>query len=815
MGDPGSWNIGATPPRREDARFITGRGRFVADLSLPGQLHCAFVRSPHAHAQVERIDAREALAMPGVRAVLTGAEMAADQVGPMRSLWLVRSAGAPSVEPPRWALAQGRVRHIGEAVAVVIARSREAAEDAAERVVVDYTPLPALIDSRLARVDGALALHETAPGNRCYTYERGDRDATDSAFASTVHITRLSLVNQRVAGCALEPRALLAVPAMSATHGMPGAPGVCANPAAELLTLYSSTQVPHHIQQLLCEELDLAPSAMRVVAPDVGGGFGYKGKHCAEELVLAWAARRLQCPLKWVATRSESFLSDLQGRDHHTEAALALDRDGRFLAIQVDTLVNLGAYVSTMGSAISSVIYTSLLCGMYRIGAMHARVEGVFTNTLPTDAYRGAGRPEACYVLERLVDQAAVELGIDRAELRRRNLVPARAMPYTSAAGPLYDSGDFPRVFERALQLAEYASYPARRAQAATEARHLGLGIACFVESSGVGPSKMALAGGARVGLSESAEISVHADGSVTAVIGTQNHGQGHETVFTQILATRLGIPHARIDIVEGDTGRIAHGTGTFGSRSVAVGGSALLLAAEDLIKGGRQAAARAWGIAIDDVSYTIVDGVGRCVAGARSLDTAAIARLIHGSEASGVGPDVSAVPAWQGRATFDPQAFAFSNGVHLCEVDLDTNTGIVKVLRYSAVDDVGRVIHPAIVEGQLHGGVAQGLGQALKEACVYDPETGQLLTGSFLDYALPSSEDAPARFDSENDESQPYRLNPLGDKGAGEAGAIAAPAALVNAVLDALRPLGVTDLAMPLTPARVWAALRAVSARN
>jgi len=821
MGDPGSWDVGAAPLRREDARFITGRSRFVADISLPGQLHCAFVRSPHAHAQMERVDTREAVGMAGVRAVLTGAEMADDGVGPLRSLWLVRSAGAPSVEPPRWALARDRVRHIGEAVAVVIAQSREAAEDAAERVSVDYTPLPALIDPRQARMVNALPLHKTAPGNRCYTYERGDRAATAAAFSAAAHITRLTLVNQRVAGCALEPRALLAapaVPAVSAEHGMPcapGAPGVPATPAPELLTLYSSTQVPHHIQQLLCEELDLAPSAVRVVAPDVGGGFGYKGKHCAEELVLAWAARRLQCPLKWVATRSESFLSDLQGRDHHSEAALALDGDGRFLAIQVDTLVNLGAYVSTMGSAISSVIYTSLLCGMYQIGAMHARVEGVFTNTLPTDAYRGAGRPEACYVLERLVDQAAVELGIARAELRRRNLVPARAVPYTSAAGPVYDSGDFQRVFERALALADYPGFPARRAQATSRGAHLGLGIACFVESSGVGPSKLAQAGGARVALSESATVSVHVDGSVTAVIGTQNHGQGHETVFTQILATRLGLDPARIEIVEGDTGRIAHGTGTFGSRSVAVGGSALLLAAEDLIKSGRQAAARAWGIAIDDVSYTIVDGVGRYVADARSLDTAAISRLIHDPEASGAGSESGGAPAWRGHATFDPQAFAFSNGVHLCEVEVDTNTGIVKVLRYSAVDDVGRVIHPAIVEGQLHGGVAQGLGQALKEACVYDPDTGQLLTGSFLDYALPRSEDAPARFDSENDESQPYRLNPLGAKGAGEAGAIAAPAALVNAVLDALRPLGVTDLEMPLTPARVWAALRAAGAKN
>jgi carbon-monoxide dehydrogenase large subunit len=542
-----------------------------------------------------------------------------------------------------------------------------------------------------------------------------------------------------------------------------------------------------------------------VIAPDVGGGFGYKGKHCAEELVLAWAALRLKRPLKWVATRSESFISDLQGRDHHTEAALALDRSSHFLGIRVGTVVNLGAYVSTMGSAISSVIYSSLLCGMYRIAALHARVEGIFTNTLPTDAYRGAGRPEACYVLERLVDQAAAELCIDRAELRRRNLAPASAMPYATAAGPIYDSGDFPRVFERALVLADHAGYPARREQAAARGRRLGLGIACFVESSGVGPSKMALAGGARVGLSETAQISVDGAGAVKVLIGTQNHGQGHETVFSQILRAKLGVPPGQIEIVSGDTGRVASGTGTFGSRSVAVGGSALVLAAEDLVKAGRHAAARAWKVAVDDVSFLVAPHGARYTAGAHSLDLAAVARLVRESDGSD----------WTGRATFDPQSFAYSNGVHICEVEVDDATGRVAVLRYGAVDDIGTVINPMIVDGQLQGGVAQGLGQALREACIYEPESGQMLTGSLMDYGMPGSGDIPARFASENDQSQPYRLNPLGAKGAGEAGAIAAPAVLVNAVLDALRPLGVTHLEMPLTPARVWAALQKARVRT
>ena len=774
------WNIGETPQRREDARLITGTGRYVADLAVPGQLHCAFVRSPYAHARIGALDTTAAQAMPGVHAVLTGADMAADGVGTMRALWLVRGVDGAAIEPPRWGLARDRVRHVGEAVALVVAASRAAAEDAAEAVQVDYTELPALTTARAALADGAALLHAEASGNRCYRYERGDHAAAAAAFAQAAHVTRITLVNQRVAGCALEPRALLA------------------EPAGEMLTLHSSTQVPHHIRRLLCEQLALTENQVRVIAPDVGGGFGYKGKYYPEEAVLAWAALRLQRPLKWVATRGESFISDLQGRDHLTEAALALDGDGRFLGVQVETLVNLGAYVSTMGSAISSAIYTSLLCGMYRLPALHARVTGVFTNTLPTDAYRGAGRPEACYVLERLVDQAAAELSLDRAELRRRNLTPASAMPYTTAAGPIYDSGDFPRVFERALLLADYGGFEQRRAAAAARGLRLGLGIACFVESSGVGPSSMARAGGARVGLSENAEISVDAAGRLTAVIGTQNHGQGHETVYSQILGARLGVAPRAITIVEGDTGRLHEGTGTFGSRSVAVGGSALLLAADELIAAGKQTLAQQWDVAPEEIAFAVTRQGGYFSARGQRMGFAQVAQLIH----------AQANAPWRGEANFDPQAFAFSNGVHVCEVAVDVATGVIHIERYSAVDDVGNVIHPVIVEGQLHGGVAQGLGQAMHEGVAYDAENGQLLTGSFMDYGLPRAHHMPAHFEGETEQSQPYKLNPLGAKGAGEAGTIAAPAALVNAALDALRPLGVTDLTMPLTPARVWAAI-------
>jgi len=772
-----SWRIGASPRRREDARLITGRGNYVADIALPGQQYVTFVRSPHAHAQVLGIDAAAALAMPGVSAVLTGAEMAADGVGTMRCLWPVQGVDGPAIEPPRWGLARERVRHVGEPVALVIASTRAQAEDAAEQVAVEYQPLPA-VTAPAAALASTILLHAQAPGNLCYRYERGNRAAAQAAFAGAAHITRIKLVNQRLAGCALEPR------------------GVIATPAGEGLLLYSATQVPHHLRRLIAEQLGIAETALQVIAPDVGGGFGYKGKYYPEEIALAWAARRLRRPLKWIASRSESFITDLQGRDHHTEAALALGADGRFLAVQVESQVNLGAYVSTMGTSISSVVYTGLLSGMYRIPALHAEVKGVFTNTVPTDAYRGAGRPEACYVLERLIDQAARELSLDRADLRRRNLVAAGAMPYTSSAGPVYDCGDFPRVFERALALADYAGFAARQREAAARGKYLGLGLASFVESSGVGPSKMALANGARVSLEEHAEVYVDAQGLVTAVIGTQNHGQGHETVFSQILGARLGVAPGDITIVEGDTGRIAQGTGTFGSRSVAVGGSALQRAADALIAAGRAVAAHVWQVDEAQAVFEIAPR-GHFVAGTRRMDLAEFSRLRPGFKAVG---------------RFDPQAFAFSNGVHLCEVEVDAETGVVHLLRYSAVDDVGTIIHPTIVEGQLHGGVAQGLGQALREACVYDAESGQLLSGSFMDYGLLRSHDMPAHFESETDQSQPYGLNPLGAKGAGEAGAIAAPAALVSAVLDALRPLRVTDLEMPLSPARVWAAIQAAA---
>lgn len=784
--------IGAPVRRREDPRFLTGRGRFVGSLSIPGTLHCHVIRSPHAHARLRAIRSDGAASRPGVIAVLTGDQMAADGVGPMRCLWAIRSRdGAPMAEPPRWPLAREVVRHVGEPVAVVIAESGEAAVDGAEVVHVEYEELPALVSPRDAVKHGAPRLHAEAAGNLAFHFARGDESAVAAAFARATHLTRIDLVNNRLAGAAIEPRAVIAVP----------------DPVEDALTLYASTQVPHLVRRFVAAELGCPEGAIRVVAPDVGGGFGYKGKHYPEETIVAWAARRLGRPVTWIASRTESFLADLQGRDHLTHAALALDADGRFLGLRVETLANLGAYVSTFGAAIPSAIYTALLAGVYRTPAIYVDVKGVFTTTLPTDAYRGAGRPEACYVLERLADRAALELGLDRAEIRRRNLVPPDAMPYRTPIGPTYDCGDFPLMLARGLKASDYDGFPARREEAARRGRRRGLGLACYVESSGVAPSRLAGTFGARAGFFESAEVRVDPSGGVRALLGTHNHGQGHATTYAQILADRLGVALDRIEVVEGDTAVVPFGTGTFGSRSMAVGGSALDRAAGKIVVKGKRLAAHLLEAAEPDIDFR--DGAFRVVGTDRRLTFAEIARAAHLAHSYPEGFE----PGLHETAFYDPVNFAFSNGTHVCEVEVDPETGAIGLMGYWVVDDVGVVINPIIVEGQIHGGLAQGIGQALLETCAYDGETAQLQSASFMEYALPRADQLPL-FVTEVDESQPCTHNPLGVKGCGESGAIGAPAAVVSAVLDALAPLGVRELDMPLTSFRVWQAVRAATAR-
>jgi carbon-monoxide dehydrogenase large subunit len=780
--------IGAPLRRVEDDKFLRGLGQFVADIALPGELHCVLVRTPHAHARIRQIDAAASAGLPGIVAVLTGADMAADDVGPMAPLWAIKSGdGKPMAEPPRFALARGVVRHVGEAVAAVIAETVAQARDAADLVQVDYEPLPAVVDAKAAMRGDAPLLHQAAPGNVCFRFTRGDEVAVQKVFAGAAHMVRLDLVNNRLIGAAIEPRAVLAD---GGTGGK--------------LTLYCATQVPHLIRRTVSEQLNLPQSAIRLVAPDVGGGFGYKGKHYPEETIVAWAARRLRRPVKWIATRSECFISDNQGRDHQTRAELALDADGHFLALRVDTVANLGAYVSTFGAAIPSAIYSALLAGVYRTPAIAVTSTGVFTNTLPTDAYRGAGRPEACYVLERLADEAARILKLDRAEIRRRNLIPVEAMPYKTPIGPVYDCGNFPKILARLLDIADYAGFAVRRRGAERAGKLRGFGMACYVESSGVAPSRFAAALGARIGFFEAATIRIQPDGSVQALLGTHNHGQGHATTFAQIISSRLGVPVSRVEILEGDTDQVPFGSGTFGSRSIAVGGSALDVAAAKIIEKGKRIAAHLLEASPADMTFA-----------AGTFSIAGTDRRVTLQEVARAAFVPTAYPAdlelgLHESAVYDPSSFAWSNGAHACEVEIDRDTGEVRVLGYWGVDDVGTVINPMIVDGQIQGGVAQGLGQALREHCVYDPASGQLLSGSFMDYALPRAADMPPVV-SELDESQPCTHNPLGAKGCGEAGSIGAPAAIVNAALDALRPLGVTDLQLPLTPERVWRAIHRV----
>lgn len=790
--------IGAAVLRREDRRFLTGCGQFVSDLVMEGELHCAFVRSPHAHARIRGFAITAAAAAPGVIAIYTGDDMAADKVGPMVPLWLIPGAnGTTMSNPPRWALARDAVRHVGEAVAVVIAATSHQAMDAAELVEVDWDPLPAVVDVRDAAQPGAVELHGDAPGNLCVQFQRGASGPVDAAFARAAHTVAVDIINHRLVCAALEPRAVIAMP--SATMGLDG----------HAVTIWSATQVPHHIRKLVAEQLDLPENAVRVIAPDVGGGFGTKGKHYPEEIILAWAARKLARTLKWVSTRSEAFVSDYQARDHATHAELALDAEGRFLGLRVSTLAAIGAYVSTVGAAVPTVVYTAVLSGPYLIPAIFAEVRALFTNTVPTDAYRGAGRPEACFVLERLVEEAASQTGIDRIELRRRNFIPVGSMPYSTPVGPTYDTGDFARLFLRALVLADHAGFPARREAAEKKGLLRGFGICYFVESSGVAPSKYAGLFGARAGFFDSADIRVTADGSMLLMCGTHSHGQAHATTFPQVLASRIGVPLSTIELIEGDTGRVPYGTGTFGSRSMVIAGSAIVMAADKVLAKARRLAAHMLEAAESDIEHHTPDGICEFrVAGTdRKVGWPEVARAATYAHNLPSGME----PVLHENAFFDPTNLTWSNGAQTCEVEIDPGTGVTRLISYIGVDDIGTVINPMVVEGQVHGAIAQGIGQALFENTVYDRESGQLYTGSFMEYTIPRADVLPS-FLTETDESQPCTHNPLGTKGCGESGTIGAPAAITSAMRNALEPLGVKGLEMPFTADKVWRAIRQAS---
>jgi len=788
MGANESGYIGQRLLRKEDARFLTGTGQYTDDVAMTNQAHAYFLRSPHAHARIRGIDTAKAKKAPGVVAVYTGNDL--EGVNGLPCGWLITSVdGTPMKEPPHPVLAKGKVRYVGDGVALVIAETRDQAKDAAELIEVDYEVLPAVVSTVEALKPGAPQLHDEAPGNRCYQWSLGDKAAVDAAFAKAAHVTKLDLVNNRLIPNAIEPRAAVAA----------------WNRAEDAYTLYVTSQNPH-VERLLMTAfvLGLPEHKVRVIAPDVGGGFGSKIYLYPEETAMVWASKRVARPIKWAAERSESFLSDAHGRDHVTHAELALDKDGKFLALRVHTIAAMGAYLSTFASCIPTILYATLLAGQYTTPAIHAEVTAVFTNTAPVDAYRGAGRPEATYVVERIVHQAGVEMGIPQDEIRRRNFI--RTFPYQTPVALLYDTGGYDACLDEAMKIADAKGFAARKAEAAKRGKLRGLGYASYIEACGIAPSNVAGALGARAGLFEAGEVRVHPTGSVTVFTGSHSHGQGHETTFAQVVATRLGIPVENVDVVHGDTGRVLFGMGTYGSRSLAVGGTAIVKALDKIVAKGKKIAAHLLEAAETDIEFK--DGKFTVAGTDRSKtfgEIALTAYVPHNYPLDKLEPGLNET------AFYDPTNFTFPAGTHICEVEIDPDTGTVQVVSFSACDDFGNIINPMIVEGQVHGGLAQGIGQALLERCVYDPDSGQLLTGSYMDYAMPRADDVPSF--KVATKVTPCTHNPLGAKGCGEAGAIGAPAALMNAVLDALAPVGVKHFDMPASPHRVWQAIQSAKA--
>ena len=777
--------IGAAVKRREDIRFITGAGRYTDDIDQRGQAYAVFLRSQHARATIGAVDTAAALQVPGVVAVYTGADLAADGIGDLPCGWLVKSKdGSDMIQPPHPPLAVERVNYVGEPYGVVIADTLQAARDGAEAVAADFNDLPAVVD--LATAGEADQVHASVPNNQCYDWELGDKAATDAAFARADHVASLDIVNNRLIPNAMEPRA--AVGDYDAASGA--------------YTLYTTSQNPHLARLVLAAFVQVAPeSKLRVVSPDVGGGFGSKIFVYAEETAVIWAAGKLRRPVKWRAERSESFLADAHGRDHVTKAELALSADGTFLGLRVKTIANMGAYLSTFASSVPTYLYGTLLAGQYKTPAIYVEVRSLFTNTAPVDAYRGAGRPEATYVVERLVETAARELSIDRAEIRRRNFIQPDDFPYATPVALTYDTGDYEASLDKALQLIDYQGFAGRRAASEANGNKRGIGFSSYIEACGLAPSQVAISLGAGVGLFESAEVRVNVTGSVTVFTGSHSHGQGHETTFAQVVSDRLGIPIDDVEVVHGDTARSDYGLGTYGSRSIAVGGSALVRATEKIIAKGKKIVAHNFETTDDNIDFT--DGI---FAERESNRSMAFAEVAFAAYVPANFPLDELEPGLSEKAFYDPGNFTYPAGTHICEVEIDGETGVSKILAFVAVDDFGNVINPMIVEGQVHGGLCQGIGQALLEHGVYD-DAGQLVTGSYMDYCMPRADDMPSF--TVDTTVTPCTHNPLGVKGCGEAGAIGATAAVMNAITDAL---GVKSLPMPATPETVWKALRSAA---
>jgi len=780
-----SEGIGKSVPRKEDNRFITGKGRYTDDIKQVGQSHAYFVRSPHAHADVVSIDVEEALSAPGVIAVLTGADVTADGLGGLPCGWMIHSKdGSEMKQPHHPVLADNRVHYLGEPVAMVIADTALEAKNAGELVVVDWAEKQAVVS--VSEAQTAPAIYDDIPQNTCYEWALGDSDAVATAMEKAAHVTRIELTNNRLIPNAMEPRAALAE----------------YNAGSDELTLHTTSQNPHLARLILTAFVQIAPEhKLRVIAPDVGGGFGSKIFVYSEETALAWAAKKLGLTIKWTAERSEAFLADAHGRDHVTTAELAMDENGQFLAFKVKTTANMGAYLSTFASSVPTYLYGTLLAGQYRTPAIYVEVDSVFTNTAPVDAYRGAGRPEATYLVERIVTKAAIELGKDPAELRRQNFIRTDEFPYETPVALTYDIGDYEASLDKALELSDYEGFAARKASAAARGKLRGIGLSCYIEACGLAPSQVAGALGAGVGLWESGEVRVNPTGSVSVLTGSHSHGQGHETTFAQLVADKLGVPIDDVDVVHGDTGKLDFGLGTYGSRSLAVGGSALVNAADKVIEKGRKVAAHLLRTDPDNIEFEAPVYRMKNSNESKTFQEIAFAAYVNHDYPDDLEPGLAE------KAFYDPGNFTYPAGTHICEVEIDPDTGVTKVVQFVAVDDFGNLINPMIVEGQVHGGIAQGVGQALLEQAVYD-DAGQLITGSYMDYCMPRADDLP-NF-TVGMTCTPCTHNPIGAKGCGEAGAIGSPPAIINAVLDAI---GETDMDMPATPERVWSMLKRAKA--
>lgn len=781
--------IGSSVKRVEDKRFITGKGNYTDDIQLPGMTYAYIVRSPFAHAKILSVDTEEARKQKGVVAIYTGKDIADSGVGGVPCGWQVNFRNGDIMkEPLHPLLVADKARHQGDGVVMVIAETKEIAKDVAELVEIEYEELPAVTDAKQAMAEGQPLVHDECPNNLSFDWELGDKAATDAAFENAHHVTTLEFTNQRVIPNAMEPRSAIG-------HF---------EPATEKYTLYTTSQNPHLTRLLLSAfVLGLPEHKVRVVAPDVGGGFGSKIFHYAEEALVIWASKALGLPVKWTAERSESFVTDAHGRDHVSKSEMAFDADGKMVGLRSSTAANMGAYLSTFAPAVPTYLHGTLLQGLYTTPAIYIEVYGVFTNTTAVDAYRGAGRPEATYLLERLIDKAALEMNMDPAELRIKNLIPpfdgVNQPGYETKVALTYDSGDYEPTIRKALEMVGYEDFRKEQAEARQNGKYLGIGFSAYIEACGIAPSAVVGALGARAGLFESAQVRIQPTGKVSVYVGSHSHGQGHETTFAQIVADKLGVGVEDVEIVHGDSEAVAFGMGTYGSRSLAVGGSAIVKSVEKVLEKGAKIAAHKLEASEEDLEFAngqwTVKGTDKSI----GFGDVALTAYVPHDYPQGLEPGLDF------SSFYDPANFTYPYGCHICVVEVDPDTGKVEIKRFVACDDVGNVINPMIVDGQIHGGLAQGIGQALLEGAIYD-ESGQLLNASYMDYAMPRADDFPM-FETDRTVT-PCPHNPLGVKGAGEAGCIGSTPAVVNAVMDALSPFGIKDLEMPLTPERVWRAM-------